>query len=125
MSSSLIQELLQGLCQFHFISRQIQGSMDGLSLSPGVEALLRPTQFSHIQPKVLPPKVFFFLPSSPTIITNFYPPNFFFQNPFKPSLWGDRVEYKEELLSQENEAEGLVDAPRSKSAKNYRLDVAK
>src|SRR3970040_2232131 len=68
MSSSLIQELLQGLCQFHLISRQIQGSMDGLSFIPGVEALLRSTQFSHIQPIVLPEKVLFHLRSPPTTI---------------------------------------------------------
>src|SRR5574341_2024370 len=68
MPSSLIQELLQGLCQFHLISRQIQRSMDGLSFSPGVEALLRPTQLSHIQPIVLPQKVLFHPRFPPTVI---------------------------------------------------------
>src|SRR3989338_2266953 len=68
MSSSLIQELFQGLCQFHLVGRQIQGPMDGLSFSPGVEALLGSTQFSHIQPIVLPQKVLFHLRSPQTMI---------------------------------------------------------
>ena len=59
MSPSLIQELFQGLRQLRLISHQIQGSMDGLSLSPGVEALLRSTQFGHIQPIVFPQKGWF------------------------------------------------------------------
>ena len=68
MLSSLIQEVLQGFRQFRLISRQFQGSMDGVSFSLGVEALLRSSKFGHIQPIVFFQKGLFHLQSPATII---------------------------------------------------------